>query len=365
MDATLAIIAKHAETAQPIAGAAVILSVGQTGTTNGDGYIAFQVPTEWLSYSVHHPQYLDYFSAPINVQGNMDSTAAVTPKPSPRISTSGIDLVRGGVRWFGKGVSFFIGYERFLAGENIRPQLQQLKDLGINCVDVWASYWYIAVNQGREPFHAGLRPDGLTRLAEFHALLWEYDLYALWVAFCDPRKFDKPTAWEVAYWNDLNAALDPIDNVAAIILNNEHNAHAFNKVNRASFSAPPRHVGACSSFTEMKSSLYPMTPKWTAAAFHHGRVWPKILKDACTADHPHQRDLSIAIPVLLDEPIRIDATLASDPMQAQAILERMARIASGSAGLLIAHSEDGKQARLYDAYTLERVQAIQRGLEGV
>lgn len=358
-EATLALLAYAAPTGQPIEGAEVILSIGQQGTTNQDGYVAFQVPVVDIGFSVHKAGYRDYvgtLSADV-IAGNHDEPVYLQPKGG-RISTSGIDLVRNGQKWFGQGASCFIAYEKFLDGVELRPQLDQLKRLGANCVDVWASYWNIAVNQGRPPFHTGLRVDGIERLPDFHALLAEYDLYALWVAFADPRIFNKSTAWEVQYWNQFNAALDPLDNVCSIILNNEHNAHQFNKVDRHTFAAPPRHVGICSSFTEMKTSDFPMTPKWAAGALHHNRQWGKVLKDACVSDHPYQKDYGSAIPVWLDEPIRIDPTLAADPMQSPEIIGRMAQVARASGAGIIYHSTDGKLAQLYGGYTLERAQAF-------
>ena len=361
MDATRAVIATDANTGQSVEGATVLRSTGGESITNGDGYTAFQVPLGWYSFSVHHPRYRDYFSAPINVTGNGDEHVSLVPKLGRISAPPGLNLIRNGERWFGKGASFFLGYDRFLSGEDIRPQLEQLQSLGANCVDVWASYWNIAINRGRPPFHVGLRSDGLPRLPEFHALLAEYDLYALWVAFSDPRLFDKPTSWEVDFWNRFNAALDPIDNVCSIILNNEHNAHSFNRVDRAAFSRPPRHVGIASSFTAMKSSeaaVYYSVARWQAGALHHGRKWPVVLKDAVTADHTFQKDLATRSPVWLDEPLLIDPALADDPIQSPDVVARMAAIAKASACGIVFHSSDGKSAQLYGGYTWERAQAF-------
>lgn len=362
MEATLAFVVRNSETGQPIEGAGVILSVGQEGRTNGDGYAAFQVPLGWLSYSVHKAGYQDVFSdPPIEVTGNRDVPVSLVPKFGRISAPPGLDLIRNGERWFGKGATFFLGYDRFLAGEDIRPQLEQLQALGANCVDVWASYWNIAINRGRPPFHVGFRADGLPRLPEFHALLAEYDLYALWVAFADPRLFDKPTSWEVDFWNRFNAALDPIANVCSIILNNEHNAHSFNRVDRSAFQPPPRHVGIASSFTAMKTDealAYYAVAKWQAGALHHGRKWPTVLKDAVTADHTFQKDINHQSPVWLDEPISADPLAAGDPLQTPDMFARMARIASASACGIVFHSADGKSAQLYGGYTLERARAF-------
>ena len=181
------------------------------------------------------------------------------------------------------------------------------------------------------------------------------------VNFADPRLFNKPTAWEVNYWNQFNAALDPIDNVCSIILNNEHNAHAFNRVDRAAFSRPPRHVGIASSFTAMKTAdaaVYYAVARWSAGALHHGRKWPVMLKDAVTADHTFQKDLNHQSPVWLDEPISADPLAAGDPLQAPEMFARMAKIAEASAAGIVFHSADGKSAQLYGGYTLERAQAF-------
>lgn len=357
-DATFALIVKDPG-GQPIEGAGVILSIGKEGFTNRDGYLPFQVPVGWLSYSVHKAGYKDFFSQAIEITGNRDEPVTLEPKSGGRFSVQGTQILRGGKPWFGKGASFFIGYERFLRGEDLRPQLDQLKGWGANCVDVWASYVNVATWEGRPPFHIGLIPGGLNRIEEFHALLAEYEMAAIWVAFADAQHpaFKKGTAWEVNFWNAFNAALDPIDNVATIILNNEHTDHPpLNEVNRHAFLAPPRHLGACSSFTEMRTEEFPKTPKWDVAALHHGRKWPKILKDACTADHPFQVDLGSAIPVWLDEPINIEESAAGKPEQSPEILEQMARTARGSACGIVFHSEDGKNARLYGGYTAERAE---------
>lgn len=278
------------------------------------------------------------------------------PQPTAlaRLTTHGPRIYCDGQPWFGKGASFFIGYERFLNGEDLRPQLEQLAALGANCVDVWASYWHIATNKGRDPFHLGLRPDGFDRLPDFHALLAEYGLYAIWVAFCDARLFDWPLAREQDFWHRFNAVLDPIDNVATIILNNEHNAHRFNEVQRDRFDEPPRHIGVCSSFIAMKSSEFPRTPRWKAGALHQSRSYSKMIKDASTVDHPFQEDLDTAIPVWLDEPLNISQARAHEQAQDPRLIEQMVLTALGSACGVVMHSENGKQAELLDAYTLER-----------
>lgn len=360
-EATLAVIAVDDATGQPVPDAGVITSRGPEGFTNQDGYIPFQIPLGLLTFSVHKPGYKDYMSNLINVVGNMDVQARLVSTSLGRFSVAGTKLRRGGQPWFGKGASFFRGFERFLNGEDIRPQLQQLRDLKANCVDVWASYVNVATWYGGSPFHIGMIPGALDSLPAFHAQLNEFDLAALWVGFCDAQhpSFKKGTAWEVNFWNQFNAALDPIDNVATIILNNEHFDHyPLNAVDRPKFSKPPRHLGACSSFTEMKTEDFPKTPKWDVAALHHGRKWPKILKDACTADHPFQIDLSTAIPVWLDEPINIEVAAAGRVEQSPDILRQMALTARGSACGIVFHSENGKLAQLYDAYTLERAEAF-------
>ncbi len=50
------------------------------------------------------------------------------------------------------GVSAFMHYERFLNGEDIRPLLQQVQQLGSNTIRVFGMAHYIPVNAGRRPF---------------------------------------------------------------------------------------------------------------------------------------------------------------------------------------------------------------------
>lgn len=368
-EATFAPIARD-EQGQPLAGVGIITSTGQEGFTNGDGYLALQVPLGSFTFSGHRSGYADYHSPVIDLQANTDYPFTMVSKFA-QITANGRHVWRNGRRYFGKSVTFFRALERCLreGADALRPALDQLKTLpngGPNTVHVWASCWNVPINVGGRPFHICREPGGWDGLHALSDLLAEYDMDILWTYSTDHGLFK--AVWGmtddelVAGWVRYGQALSRIGNVFAVNTNNEENAHSFNKVPRARMTAPPRHLWCCSSFTDMPSEKFPYEPHGTVGMHHTYRSVAKMIKDEVKIDHPLQQ--KFGVPVLSDEPVRIDPILAGNPTQDLGTLRASAEAAYADGALYSAHSEDGKHCRVMGGYTYERVSAIYSEFDG-
>ena len=86
---TFAVAVVNKATGQMIDQADVILSLGPSGVTNQDGYLAFTVPRYTaFSYSVSHAGYVDYSSGNdpsqwMNLTGNTQVNVELTPLAPP------------------------------------------------------------------------------------------------------------------------------------------------------------------------------------------------------------------------------------------------------------------------------------------
>ena len=126
MEATFAIIVTD-EIQNPVREAGIILSIGQEGWTNMDGYVAFQVPTETaFQFSVHKQGY-DTTAAPVVTITQNTDFRYIARRLAPLVRPLHIEDLRfiddAGQEYIYKGATNFLLFQRFLEGEDIEPLL--------------------------------------------------------------------------------------------------------------------------------------------------------------------------------------------------------------------------------------------------
>lgn len=239
------------------------------------------------------------------------------------------------------GVSAFMHYERFLNGEDIRPLLQQARDLGSNTIRVFGMAHYIPVNAGRRAFRPADYGDRyFDAQAEFFSISAEYDQFVYWSVFPDAELIG--ISDKKAFLNREVECLKAAPNTVGE-LTNEQDAHSFNSVDPNSVDRPSGVAFTSGSYGDIGGEQpYP----WDFCDYHLPRGYPKHIKDACVVDHPNY---IAGKGVMLGEPDRYGSDGNTNHDQA-----RLSAGASRESSLgMIFHSTKGRESLLYDDQTLD------------
>lgn len=196
-----------------------------------------------------------------------DSPEAVAYRNRPktaRVHVEALGFVTAqGEAWRMAFVSSFRLYERFLRGEDVRPLLDETRQVGANGVRVFGAFDFGSPDQQR--LYPSEHEDYFARLPEFFALLAQYSLYAQFTAFADTQRSVPGAAAQAAHWAALCDVLRPIENVLLERVN-EDNQHE-NRVD----ADLPKPDGICSSFGSNGAGDDPPEPFWDYADLHSER----------------------------------------------------------------------------------------------
>lgn len=253
------------------------------------------------------------------------------------------------------GVSAFMHYERYLRGEDIRPLLQQVKDLGFaNAVRVFGMAYYVPVNAGRPAFKPQDYGDSyFEHIPAFCRLCAEYGMYVYWSAFPDNEIINVPD--ERGFFDRVVDKLKQVDNTL-VELTNEQDAHSFNHIDPTQMNRPSG-ISACSgSYGDIGG---PQPIPWDFCDYHQPRRYdpPTHIKDACVVDHPNYL---AGTGVLLGEPDRYGTGGNTNTEQARLSFGAARESALGE----FFHSMQGRESLLYDDTTMNIGKIALRALMG-
>lgn len=288
-----------------------------------------------------------------------EEAAAQTPAP-PRGPLSRLRAERPGfVNREGRrvviaGVSAFMHYERFLKGENIRPLLEQARELGANCLRVFGMAHYIPVNAGRAPFKPADYGDRyFDAQPEFFALASEYGQYVYWSVFPD---VDLVKPGELSPFFDREVAtLERAENTFGE-LTNEQDAHSFNAVDPSTLHRPTVIACCSGSYGDIgEAQPHP----WDFCDYHLPRRYepPTHIKDACVVDHPNYL---AGKGILLGEPDRYGTGGNLNHDQAR----QSAGACRESALGMVFHTMQGRESLTYDDATMAQGRVFFKALIG-
>lgn len=326
--------------------------------TNAEGYTAFlNVEPRHVYVLVQTPGYAD---ASFDVQMPHDDLVTVPlealpslPITLPRVRIAGRHFVNPAGRWTLCGADSFQAYDRFLAGEDLRPVLAQLQALGFNTIRVFGMDKYIPMQLGRPIFNPYAHPNYYDELPVFCALAESFGLYVYFVVFADTGEIVPDEEDQVRHFiRTMNALRLSANTILSLV--NEYTEHA-NYVNRSAFPRPSG-IAASSGSAGMDQPTAP--PWWDFDEFHPRRDRPGSIKDCCVVDHPNY--LSADIAVVVDEPDRFGSQ--GNPDAEYAALQAGASVES-SAGIVF-HSKCGVYAQLLDGETERCAQAFLHALHG-
>jgi hypothetical protein len=197
--------------------------------------------------------------------------------PTPRLHVEGLGFVdEDGAPFTMAFVSSFRLYERFLSGEDVRPMLQEAREVGANGVRVFGAFDFGSPQTQRlYPFE---HPDYYDLLPSFFALLASFGLYAQFTAFADTQRSVPGAVRQSAHWNSVRGVLGNVPNVLLERVN-EHDSHE-NRID----AVLERPAGICSSFGSNGAGANPPGPCWDYADLHSERPadLPKLLQSTTT-----------------------------------------------------------------------------------
>ena len=196
----------------------------------------------------------------------------------PRIQAKGQAFkLEGGADFTAIEASDFALYQKHLNGDYIIAILQQRQQLGFNMVRVFGMYnnpaglgHFIASDYGDRYF---------TELPKFAKLLSKYKLYVEFVAFADTTTAMPSQAQQLAHWDNLIKAAQPITNIIVEAVN-----EADQPINRTdSLAVLPRPTGVFSSHGSNGSQAWPVAPYWDYVTFHTNGApeWPRKVGHNC------------------------------------------------------------------------------------
>lgn len=264
-----------------------------------------------------------------------------------QVAASGTDPVRivddhfeqNGRRWFVKGTDGFCDYARFLDGENLRPLLEQSRDLGCNLRRIFGNMQNIRVFDARrygQTFYA--------RLPEFFALYAEYGLFGEFDVLPDTGYQGWSLSQCQAHWAQVCDALRPVSN-RLISLTNEFD-HGGNLV--GTVNDYPRPDIELVSQGSANSDAPPPRPGWGFREFHCLKEWPKIFlfEDQLFNREGVDSDGSTwgpKKPTYLSECYRFSET---NPYTDERLARTLAYESLAFGSGMVLHNDEGKYSRL-------------------
>lgn len=261
---------------------------------------------------------------------------------------------RDGRRVVIAGVSAFMHYERFLKGEDIRPLLEQARELGSNCLRVFGMAHNIPVNAGRQPFKPADYGDRyFDAQPEFFALAAAYGQYVYWSVFPDVDLV-KPGPLSPFFDREV-ATLERAENTFGEVTN-EQDAHSFNAVDPSTLHRPSVIACCSGSYGDIgEAQPHP----WDFCDYHLPRRYepPTHIKDACVVDHPNYL---AGKGIMLGEPDRYGTGGNLDHDQARMSAGACRETALG----MVFHTMQGRESLTYDAATMAQGRVFFHALIG-
>lgn len=257
-----------------------------------------------------------------------------------------------GQRVFIAGVSAFMHYERFLNGEDIRPLLQQVQELGANCVRIFGMAHYVPVNAGRRAFKPQDYGDRyFDQIPAFCALCESYGLYVYWSVFPDNELIGVPD--QSGFFDRVAGKLKEAD-TAIGELTNEPDAHSFNYIDPTRMHRPQGIAFNSGSYGDLGG---PQPSVWDFIDYHTPRRYPTHIKDSCVVDHPNYL---AGTGVLLGEPDRYGTDGNLNQEQARQSAGACRETALGQ----VFHSTQGRESLRYDDVTTAIARVFFTALRG-
>lgn len=274
--------------------------------------------------------------------------------PLPRLVPTGTYFRRDdGTRFTAIECSDFNIFSRFIAGEDIRPILQERADVGFNMLRVWGAYdstnpAFLAEIGRLDPREHG---DYYTKLKEFFDLANTYGLYV---------EFTVHTAAAIpGHWEQSGAVAQQVTNVI-LELTNENNAHTPN-LDPRQFNPIPGVV--CSRGSNGSQSVPVREPSWmNYETFHTNDAfewWRKGGHNGMELSVGTEGIVPSHVAILVNENTRPDRDGNQNHHED----------AAAAAALLVAgschHTPSGKKSALFSPQDLAFAVAFVRGAKSV
>lgn len=251
-------------------------------------------------------------------------------------------------RWTAILCSDFNLLNRFVAGEDITPILEQRASLGFNCLRVWTAYNIANIGTLMPS------PDLYAQIPDFLQACADAGLYVQLTGFTGPYDVCglETDTKKIAHWEGLITACDGQTNVLLELVNEWDNAPNLG-LPIALLRKPPTTLSAHGSPTQDGE---PLQPHWDYLTYRPAgnEWWRKVGHNAMEwADQSGK-------PCFTNEQVRTD----NDP-NPQHWEDSAAGAVLLSAGAGCFHSPEGKTSVLFQGQTFTLAQAFIRGAKSV
>ncbi len=260
---------------------------------------------------------------------------------APVLTVDGQFFRNRGERWTGIQSSEFSLPKRYLAGEDIRPILDERCGLGFNMFRLWLLNQSVVAGAGYpEGIHPDQYPDFYERIRALAELLGSYGVVGEFTAFtsCDPLM--RETDRQVRHWQRTQDALRGLGNTTLELVNEYNWGEGQNSPHPSIYAMRPSGIIASSG--SATADAPPPSPMWGYGLYHSNGLpqWQR------KCPHNPMEDIAdkFHVPAASNENRRY-------PDDEQSIVH--AEDAARASALLIAfacfHSNGGKWSRLFDA----------------
>lgn len=273
-------------------------------------------------------------------------------KPLPRRTIEGAYFYVGGQRTTIIETTDFQLLQRALAGEDIRPVLDQRHELGFNTLRVLG----MASNMFR--LFPQEHPDYFATIVKMANLAAERGLYIEFTVFADATVVMPAIADQVNHWNAVGNLAGALTNVSLELVNEENQP-----INRLACKGTVTPiVGVLCSHGSNGSEAVPVRPPWSYETFHTNdsfEWWRKVGHNAMELSTGAENLPASHAPVVANENTRPD----HDGTRAH-FYDAAAAAALLTAGSCF-HSNSGKSSVIFEGIDLDFAKAWVQGAKSV
>lgn len=285
---------------------------------------------------------LEGFVAPTPIQPH-GPLARLTKIIGHRMATA------AGVTIYGRGASEFLLYKKFLQGEDVRPQLDQLKALGCNLIRVMGMFESLG---GFDPKQF---PAYYDRIPAFYEQIGTYGIHGLWTCCAATGGIFTTDDQVLTHIRKTIDALKTTQNALASPVNEQgqHN----NSINLARVKAEIDFGWLLHDLGSYGSDIPCSPPFGTHAVLHVNRRYSNSVRDCCVLDNPNY--VNDHLQVGLDEPDRYGD-------EGNPSVEQAADAAGTAYTALfwVFHSMQGERGEVFRGNTLDCATAAFRAMAG-
>src|SRR6185295_2966825 len=196
----------------------------------------------------------------------MGAAAQAAPSTAPVLTIDGQFFRNRGERWTGIESSDFSLPKRYMAGEDVRPILDERAAIGFNMLRLWLLNQSVVGQVYPEGIHPNQYPDFYDRVRSLAELLGTYGMVAEYTAFTSCIPLMPKVDDQVRHWTRLQDAVRGLGNVVLELVNEYDWGKGENSPDKSLYTMRPADIIASSGSSTADAP--PPEPVWDYCLYH-------------------------------------------------------------------------------------------------